>query len=129
MLLLLLWEVGSSRSGRSRICSCLAVTLNYPNHTEGELLFWEAGQQLPNPANIQPSGQKRSPEPTACSQGDELQVRVGGWELPGNGRALCSLLLCRLETPGMIWDKADLRNCTFPCFLNASHTDRPGELE
>lgn len=57
------------RSGRSRICSCLAVTVNYPNHTEGELLFWEAGQQLPNPGNIQPSGGKCSPEPTACSQG------------------------------------------------------------
>lgn len=81
---------------------------------EGELLFWEAGQQLPNPANIQPSGGKCSPEPTACRQ--QGRAPGEGWQVEAPREwqsALCSLVLCRLEIFGMIWDHIDLSQLGF----------------
>lgn len=57
-----------------------------------------------------PLGKNAALNPLPAARGDELQVKVGRWKLPGNGKVLCSLLLCRLEIPGMIWDKADSSN-------------------
>lgn len=63
-----------------------------------------------------PLGKNAALNPLPAARGDELRVEVGGWELPGNGKVLCSLPLCGLEVSGMIWDKADSSNWVFPLF-------------
>ena len=59
-----------------RVCSCLAGRANYQNHAAGEVLFGEAGQQLPNPRNIQPWGTNACLNPLPAAG----EVRCG-WRL------------------------------------------------